>query len=254
MWWEYNRTDEMVRIAQELPLLRDMLTLLRFVNTHKVIGTQSTGNMPLKMVREVAAEFVNPPTLDVTIGKHVYRLRSEADIWPLFFLHVLAEVGGLLHIAPGRRWRLTKDGKIFLDADPLQQVSFLLAIWWYRVNWLLAYPVSGMGDHLPQFFNYDVLNELLSLELGVEVPIGQFADVLIKKTGLSWLSPENPYANEFLQNSIENMVVQILEDFGAVACEYRDKVIGKSKISKMYSFKIVPFGSALLEAVAMTQL
>jgi len=67
---------EMVRQAQDLPLRRDMLTLLTYVRDNKVVGTQSTGNMPLKAVREVTARFANPPQLDTTIGDHIYRLRA----------------------------------------------------------------------------------------------------------------------------------------------------------------------------------
>jgi hypothetical protein len=34
-----------------------------------VVGVQVTGNMPMKMVREVTARFVKPPKLEDTIGK-----------------------------------------------------------------------------------------------------------------------------------------------------------------------------------------
>ncbi|MDY7076859.1 MAG: hypothetical protein SXV54_08020 [Chloroflexota bacterium] len=100
--------------------------------------------MPLKMVRKVTARFVDPPQLETTVGDHTYRLRSEADLWPLYYLHILAEVGGLLAIAPVRRWRLTLEGEGFLGTAPLLQVSFLLTVWWYEVNWLVAYPFEGM--------------------------------------------------------------------------------------------------------------
>ena len=71
-----DQDPEMVRQAQDLPLRRDMLTLLTYVRDNKVVGTQSTGNMPLRAVREVTARFANPPQLDTTIGDHIYRLRA----------------------------------------------------------------------------------------------------------------------------------------------------------------------------------
>ena len=118
-WLEQYHNAEMVRQAEVLPLRRDMVTLLTFVRDNRVVGTQSTGNMPLKAVREVTARFVTPPELETTIGDHTYKLRSEAHLWPLYFLHILAEVGGLLAIAPARRWRLTREGEKFLGIDPL---------------------------------------------------------------------------------------------------------------------------------------
>jgi len=47
--------DEVDRQAEALPLRRDMVTLLAYVRDNRVIGTQSTGNLPLKAVREVTA-------------------------------------------------------------------------------------------------------------------------------------------------------------------------------------------------------
>lgn len=251
VWLEHYHTDKMIRVARELPLRRDMVTLLTFVLENKVVGTQSTGNMPLKMVREVTAKFVNPPLLDEKIGDRIYRLRSEVDIWSLYFLHIIAEVGGLLHIAPARRWRLTKNGKKFLSVDPLRQVPFLLTIWWYQVNWLIAYPYSGMGDELPPYFNYQVLDELLSLRQDTRIRIDEFTGKLIRKTGLVWGAPDSSYADRLLQGSIEQMVIYTLRNFGAVECEYRDEPMGKGMVSRLHTFKIVPFGRALLESLAM---
>lgn len=241
----------MIKTASDLPLRRDMVTLLEFVKENKVVGTQSTGNMPLKMVRAVTARFIEPPVLDRTLGGRTYRLRSEEDVWSLYFLHILAEVGALVDIAPARRWRLTRDGERFLSLDPLYQVSFLLSVWWYEVNWIVAYPYSGMGDELPRFFNYHALEELLSLRQGTKIPIDEFADALVEKTGLVWGAPDSQFAGMALQGSIERMIVAILHTFGVVECEYRDETLGKTTISKPQTFKIVPFGRALLDSLAI---
>lgn len=250
-WKERYHTDKMVKVATELPVRRDMVTLLTFVNENKVVGTQSTGNMPLKMVRAVTAKFVNPPILDTTIGDHTYRLRTEADVWPLYFLHILAEVGSLLKIEPGRRWRLMRNGKRFLNVDPLYQISFLLSVWWYEVNWIVAFPYSGIGDKLPRFFNYHALEDLLSFQEGTEISMAEFAGKLIEETGLTWEAPNSSLIPMILHTSIERMIVLILSKFGVVECEYREESLGNIRTSKLQTFKIVPFGRALLEAMAI---
>jgi len=250
-WLKQYHNAEMVRQAQVLPLRQDMVTLLTFVRDNKVVGTQSTGNMPLKMVRQVTARFVNPPQLETTIGDHTYRLRSEADLWPLYYLHILAEVGGLLAIAPARRWRLTPGGKEFLDTAPLLQASFLLTVWWYEVNWLVAYPFEGMGDALPPFFNLATLDRLCSLPIGTPISFEEFADGLIEKTGLTWTAPDSSAATMLLRGSITRMVIYVLANFGAVKCEYREEPLGKGTNSRLVAFEITPFGKALLDAVAI---
>jgi hypothetical protein len=252
-WLAQYHNAEMVRQAQVLPLRRDMVTLLMFVRDTKVVGTQSTGNMPLKAVRKVTARFVRPPQLDTTIGDHTYRLRSEADVWPLYFLHCLAEVGNLLAIAPARRWRLTPVGEKFLGTAPLLQVPFLLTTWWYEVNWLVAYPFAGMGDALPPSFSLTMLTRLRSLPIGTPTPFEEFADGLIEETGLTWTAQDSSAATMLLRGSIERMVITILADFGAVKREYREKPLGKGTISKLATFEITPFGKALLDAVAIAR-
>jgi hypothetical protein len=252
VWLEqYHNDAEVVCQAEVLPLRRDMMTLLTFVRDNKVVGTQSTGNMPLKAVREVTARFVEPPKLETTIGDHTYRLRSEADLWPLYFLHILAEVGGLLAIAPARRWRLTAEGEGFLAVDPLLQVSFLLTVWWYAVNWLVAYPFEGMGDALPPFFNMVTLARLRSLPIRTRISFEEFADELIEETGLTWTAPDSSAATMLLRGSIARMVIYILAVFGAVECEYREEPLGKGTTSRLVAFEIALLGKALLDAVAI---
>ena len=34
--------------------------------------------------------------------------------------------------------------------DPLFQLAFLLYVWWFQVNWLVAYPFGGIGEDLPE--------------------------------------------------------------------------------------------------------
>jgi hypothetical protein len=250
-WLGQYHNAEMIQQAEELPLRRDMVTLLTFVRDNKVIGTQGTGNMPLKAVRQVTARFVNPPELETVIGDHTYQLRSEADLWPLYFLHILAEVGNLLAIAPARRWRLTPHGEGFLGADPLLQTSSLLTVWWQQVNWLVAFPFSGMGEALPPSFSLITLARLRPLPVETRVSFGEFADGLIEETGLTWTAPDSSFATSSLHSSIARMVIHILANFGAVEREYREDTLGKSTISRLDAFEIVPFGQALLAAVAV---
>jgi hypothetical protein len=251
-WLRRHHTPERLSEAQALPLRRDMVTLLEYVRDNKVVGARSTGNMPLKVIRALTAQFVDPPVLDTTIGEHTYKLRTEYDVWPLHFLHILAEVGGLLSIAPRRRWRLTPAAPTFLESDPLFQLSFLLFTWWFNVNWLVAFPVRGIGEDLPDSFELVTLARLRYLRVGTEVPLNVFADGLIEEAGLTWTAPDMSFAQMSLRSAIERMVVRVLEDFGAVKCSYRsDPVI--SYIRKLLAFEITPLGRALLDSLVIQE-
>lgn len=248
-WYRKYRRPDIIHHAEELPLRQDMVALLQYIRDHKVIGTRSTGNMPLKAVREVTALFVNPPELETKIGDRVYPIRSEADVWWLYFLHILADVGNLISIAPAQRWRITSDGEQFLCLGPLFQTTVLLSIWWYNVNWLVAYPFAVMGDDLPEDFEQVTLTFLQSHEIDKPIPFKQFADDLIDQTGLSATALDSSFKQILLQGSIQMMVLRTLSFFDAVDEKFREKPDRKGAISDFGSFKITPFGKCLLDSL-----
>ena len=247
--WLERQPEAVARQAESLALRRDMVTLLMFVRDNKVVGTQSTGNMPLKSAREVTVRFVNPPQLETTIGKQTFQIRSEEELWPLYFLHILGEISGLIKTGRARRWRLTGQGTRFLNTAPMLQVYFLLAAWWHKGNWLVAYPFVGMGGALPVVFPKVTLANLRSLTAGTYASFNKFADQLIGDTGLTWTAQDSSFASLTLRGSVERMVINVLSDFGALKCRYRREPLGRGTISRLAAFKITPWGTALLNAM-----
>jgi hypothetical protein len=249
MWLAERSDAALAHEAESLPLRNDMVTFLTFVRDNKVVGTQATGSMPLKAVGEVTAQFVHPPKLEEVIGDETFRIRSETDVWALYFLHILADVGGLLKAARVRRWRLTGQAQEFLTAEPRLQAVFLLAIWWYRVNWIVRYSYEGMGRALPPGFSRVTLAGLRSLPGGVYVSFEEFADRLIARTGLRWPVQDRQIATIALHGAIRAMVIDLLAEFGALERKYRDEAVGKGFLPRLVAFKMTPWGAALLEAL-----
>lgn len=248
-WLRQYTQRELFEPAENLPLRRDMVTLLRYVQENKVVGTPNTGNMPLKAVREVTARFVTPPELDIPIGDEIYRLRSEMDVPPLYFLHILADVGGLLVAEPGRRWRVTPEGIRFIERDPFVQLLYLFGTWWYAVNWLVKYPFEGMGDALPPGFEETTLERMRALPVGERISFEPFADAIIQATGITWGgSPDE--ARPMLRGAVSQMIIDVLADFGVVECEYRDESFGSFTFPRLDAFKITPLGSILFTALS----
>ncbi len=126
-------------VAEALPLRQDTVAFLLYLKENKVTGTQSAENLPRKAVEAVAARFVTPLALETRIGEAVFRFQNEADVRPVYFVHMLAQAASLASGGPGRRWRLTPTGEQFLALPAVLQVWFLFAGWWFRANWLNAY-------------------------------------------------------------------------------------------------------------------
>ena len=146
----------------------------------------------LKAIREVTAGFVHPPILNSTIGEHTYHLRSDDNVWPLLFVHLLANYGLLLEGGQARRWLVTNDGERFLEFPPGWQIAFLASIWWKIMDWTIAFPYEGLSHGLPPRFKDRTRIYLQELPVETRIPVDEFADELIARTGLTWKSEGNP--------------------------------------------------------------
>jgi hypothetical protein len=187
--------------------------------------------------------------LDEQIGDKIFHLRSEEQAGRIYFSHILADVGGLIRGGRARRLRLTRNGEQFLAGDAAYQVWTLFDTWWHRVNWMIAYPYTGLGKALPSGFSSRVLQHLKRLPVDERLPFVTFADQMIAETGLTWGSADPTFHHIALHGAVHRMVIGILADFGAVKEYYRDKPLGKGTIKELAEFRITPFGRALLEAL-----
>ncbi|NTU64167.1 MAG: hypothetical protein HGB05_12395 [Chloroflexi bacterium] len=202
-------------------------------------------------MHEISARFVDPPKLEEKVGDHVYRVRSEADLWTLYYLHVLADVGGLAKGAAARRWRVTRLSEKFLALDPWPQVIYLLATWWDRVDWVVAFPVEGLKHGLPPYFTGTVWQVLDDLPVDQPIEFEPFADQLVAATGLRWPVPDAATARLVLHGLIRRMIMSILNDFGAVTLDYEEKPLGTGTINELIKFRLMPFGKQLLNALVL---
>ncbi|MCC7362304.1 MAG: plasmid pRiA4b ORF-3 family protein [Anaerolineales bacterium] len=232
--------------AENLPLRRDVLALLNYLHDERVSGTQATGNLPLKAVRAICAQFVEPPKLEDTIGGQVFRVRNETEVWPLYFRHMLAAVAGLVTGGPARRWRLTELGGQFLAAPAAAQVWLLFTTWWTRVNWLNAFPWVYGGGQLPYGFTRLTLKHLLALAVGERVPFEPFADGLIAEAPLVWPIQNQESARTILQSLVGSVVMGPLSDFGILAAEYGPNPVLGPGYQQLAAFQLTPFGKGLL--------
>jgi len=248
--WLHSLPEDQLRVVEELPIRRDVVALLTYLRDNRVTGTSSTGNLPLKAVNEICARFVNPPVLEIKIGEHIYRARSETDVWPLLFRHILASVGRLTTGGMGRRWKLTQRGERFLSEPALLQVWLLVTTWWIKVNWGTA--VSYLDDEdLPNGYSRLALEQLLDLPVGTPVSFEHFADRMIKKSRMFWDSPDNNSSRRPLHSVIERTLINPLADFGALQKEYAPHELLGEEYQQLSSFQITMFGKRLLEVLSI---
>ncbi|NMB90254.1 MAG: hypothetical protein GYA17_17985 [Chloroflexi bacterium] len=235
------------QVAQSLPLRQDVVSFLTYLQENKVTGTQSTGNLPLKAIEEIANRFVHPPELETHIGEITYRFRSEYEVMPVFFVHRLAESIQLVSGGPGRRWRLTPAGEQFLTLAPLPQVGLLFSGWWYQFNWIQIGTPSVFDDMLPKSLTQVVASLLYKLVVHQPYPYPFFIDPIAQSIGwdrmLEVFDPDQWKIKTF----VRDVVVAPLADFGVLTAQYEDTSGGFLDVKKLTTLTLTPFGQKLLE-------
>ena len=247
--WVSGLDEKQIALTEALAVRRDMVTFLSYLNENRVVGTQSTGNLPLKAVCEICAQFVNPPALEEKIGDKIYKIRSEDDVWQLFFLHMLANTGGLITGGQARTWKVTPSAQSFLNAPAPIQLGFMLDVWWHYEDWRIAFPFSGLAQGLPINFNTIILKRLLGLPVGKSVSYEPFADQLIKETHFTWPSADQSFVNSTMRSAIARMVIYPLTDFGILEYENKERTSDGYKSKYLAEIRLTSFGKGLLETL-----
>ena len=156
--WISQFDQEQVNIVEGLPLPQGHGRLAHLFARSSRDRYALHGKLPLKAVREIAAGPGQPACAGYDDRQGVYRLRSEEDVWPIYFLHLLAVDGVLISGGMGQRWQLTPQGEGFLTLVPPAQVWILFATWFTQTNWMNAYPYIGLGTSLPAVFKQAILS------------------------------------------------------------------------------------------------
>ena len=249
MAWNQSYSLEENDFAEKLPLRRDMVALITYLRDTRVTGTSSTGNFPLKAVAEIGARFVKPITLERKIGDLVFKVRSESEVWPFYFRHVLAAAPGLISGGPGRRWKVLPGGENFLALPPVMQVFNLTTSWWTQINWAIAFPYEIRSDDLGPDFRMTVLDRLLDLPQDKNTDFITFADQVIRDTRLIWPIEDQERARIILRSIIENIVVKPHIDFGILQATYQPNEILGGRHQRISSISITSFGKNLLKSL-----
>jgi len=247
--WAQGLDKKQHALVESLALRRDMVTFLSYLNQNRVVGTQSTGNLPLKAVREVCTQFVNPPALEKKIGDKVYKIRSEDDVYLLSYLHTLANIGGFVMGGQARIWKLTEEGYQFLNAPAPIQLGFMLALWWHQTDWRIAFPVSGLDEGLPKGFDTTSLKRLLELPVGKSISYEPFADQLIKETRFTWASLDQDASKSIRRSAVARLVIYPLSHFGILEYEQKEKTSDGYKSKYLAEIRLTKFGKGLLEVL-----
>jgi hypothetical protein len=244
--WAQELDKKQLALVESSALRRDMVTFLSYLNKNRVVGTQATGNLPLKAVREMCAQFVNPPALEEKIGDKVYKIRSEDDVYELYYLHTLANMGGFVMGGQARVWKLTTEGYEFLNSPVSIQLGFMFALWWHQTDWRIAFPVSGLDGGLPKGFDTISLKRLLELPVGKSISYEPFADKIIKETRFTWPSVDQTFAQSTLRSAVARLVIYPLANFGILEYELKEKTSDGYKSKYLAEIRLTSFGKGML--------
>ncbi len=236
--WFQQLTRDQLDIFENLSLRKNVLVFLDYLSKNKVVGTQATGNLPLKAIQEIVANFTPPISMEYTIGGQTFKVRSEDEVWPLFFVHHLAFHSFLVEGGQAKTWKVTQAGQNFIQSPAPVQVFLLFALWWTDVDWMIVFSGGyGPSDDLPKDFPLASLACLQELPVGEKVDFEPFANHLIEKGRLK---------RDFGSILVSRTVVDVMQMFGVLDCEYVTDNSNGYEVKKLKSICLTPSGKQLL--------
>jgi hypothetical protein len=248
--WTEQISPEDKATAQQLPMRRDMITMLNYLLENKVKGTAARGNFPRKHVRGIVAGFVNPPKLDRVIGDHVYKMRTEDEVRDLARLHALASVAGLIIGGESMVWTVTEQGKRFLTLAPEEQVWYLVMTWFRLFNWHYEYDYGDTAFDSALFAQAAV--ELFqTCEVGQTISIQALSEGIDIRIDFKF-NVNNPAAHQHHQNFyIKHVLVFPLSQFGILTQVIEKAVMETYTFNDLQGVRLTGFGKGLLPYVDM---
>ena len=183
MYEQYSlpeQNETLKHFCLDLPLRKDVIVILKYLSENRVIGTKSTGNFPLKAVKEMCLQFDSPIDLTTPVGGIIPSIRSEDDVFRMQFLHIFSNMAGLIVGDNGAKWELTVLGKAFLELTPVYQVMHLVYAWFTNVNWSFLFPLEFADDMEYSKFVITTLVNLIYLDENEFIPFSTFADQILE--------------------------------------------------------------------------
>lgn len=243
-------TKEDEKIIDEIPIRKDVINFLNYINQQNIIGTPSSGNLTQKAVREVAALLENPPELIQKVNKRTFTFKNEGEVWPVYFVHLIAFNAFLIEGGKGRKWKLTEFGEDFLGGSKLIQLYILFTGWWFHGDWLVTLRGNIILKFVPPSFQRLMHFLLMSSKPGEIIHLDDISSIIKNELGYYWDSSlDNNYFSLF-NNDLDKTVMQPLEAFGIIKTnrEPFDNFLVNLPFS---TFQLTPFGRKILASFSV---
>ncbi len=241
-----NRDLEKIK---NLPLIRDVNTLLTYLQNNKVTGTSTMGNLSQKAVREISALMVNPPTLEIKIGKYTQKLKNELEVWPVYFVHLMAYWAELIEGGKGKVWQLTEKGRTFLETPPAEQLHNLFCGWWFHGNWLTIRIRYSRITYLPPYFPKIVHFLLTSTTSSKTFERIDFCEQVMEALGFVKELIRSKHDFEMICYEIEEMIIRPLEELGFIVGNHTEIAKYGEIYKELIDFQLSGFGREALRTM-----
>ena len=245
--WTKRISPEHSVFSESLPFRQDLVTMLTYLKGNRVKGTQATGNFPLKHIRKMTTQFVNPPELDQQIGDKLYKLRTEDEVPYLVFLHNFANIAQLILGGEGLQWQVSYVGERFLEHKPEEQIWFMCKNWFQRFNWFYWHSWDDY-DALIEHHEFQgmIIDLLLSYPTNKAINIQEMIADLDEKSP-NWIRlRRKDYQLNHKKHFLINVVVDPLEKLGIIQVEREDDPDSPKYF--VNDFQVTDFGKSIIKS------
>lgn len=246
-WTETISLDDRL-MAEYLPLRKNLVAMLKYLQENKVVGTKATGNFPRKHIRAMAEGFVQPFPVDIELyGEVVFKFVTEDEIPEMVFLHVFSNLAGLIFGGENYRWRVTELGEQFLEVDPVAQVWYLTEFWMTQVNWFYQYYWEVDESLYSRDFVSVTFQIFRSYEPGQTIPLSKLIHDFDKVMPGWVVSQSRENSPKEKERFLVDVIITTFERLGLInIIEEESELAGFWHVT---SFEVTEYGQDLLNGI-----
>ena len=242
-------TGEEKSLFKQVPLRKNVLVILKYLKNNRVVGTEGTGNFPVKAVREIYQKFENAPMPTIILKQALQRIRSEDDVEQLAFVHHFAYISKLIDGGKKLPWALTPSGEQFLGYTAVEQTIVLFLFWLLALGLEDKLENEDLSCGVPFDLHFSIIDSLFQQPVGVEMSYTQFWNSWANEHQFLASGIEMDQIETLFQTLITQTIMAPMIEFGAITGSIGNNLPLLNAEVDRNTFHLTPLGKKLGEIV-----
>lgn len=237
-----NFINKLTKQFEVEEFIADFKSFLSYVCSRKIRLTPKRRWIPMKHIYAINTLMRNPLELDQPVGGKVYKTRDEDAAPRLYFMDLLAEAAECIRADKKDVLFRGPEYKNFLKMNGFSKKRWLIASWWFNLDWDTWMPMWDFGKALQAKKEYIVPSLEWINSIRHAVTFKEFVKILSNNLDLYSDFLSRKFSKNEMEWGIERCILRPLNWLGIISISY-----GGSGVYGVKGFYVKPLGTLFIK-------